>query len=315
MSSRQLSSIMKERGTEGVVPMPGSISDIQGDIFYIENRAPYIMDSGHVHGHVELNYLLDCSATYIVNGQIQHIPQNRLAIFWANMPHRLVDIQGEGMLYNLYIPLPEFLQWSLVEQLRQEVMTGHIALVKPDHDYLIMRLRRWYEDFQSDNLELREIILGELSLLLKRVSLLGWDHPESALSGIAEDQGETSHWFGEQASSHQSGGRLKGAHHVSAMIHFIGENLHQPISTADVARHLGLHKNYTTNLFTGVMGISIKQYLQFQRLQKAQMLLLDSERPIADIGYACGFSSLSRFYEAFQRYFGMPPGQFRKKLL
>nr|WP_306670968.1 helix-turn-helix domain-containing protein [Endozoicomonas sp. SESOKO1] len=98
------------------------------------------------------------------------------------------------------------------------------------------------------------------------------------------------------------------------MIHFIGENLHQPISTADVAAHLGLHKNYTTNLFTSVMGISIKQYLQFQRLQKAQLLLMDSERPIADIGYACGFSSLSRFYEAFQRYFGMPPGQFRKKL-
>ncbi|WP_373691342.1 helix-turn-helix domain-containing protein [Endozoicomonas sp. YOMI1] len=42
---------------------------------------------------------------------------------------------------------------------------------------------------------------------------------------------------------------------------------------------------------------------------------MDSERAIADIGYACGFSSLSRFYEAFQRYFGMPPGQFRKQLL
>ncbi|MBO9493945.1 helix-turn-helix domain-containing protein [Thalassotalea sp. G20_0] len=315
MSSQQLLSARQCRGTgrrtEGVVPMPGSISDIQGDIFYVENRAPYIMDSGHVHGHVELNYLLGCSATYIVNGREQCIPENRLAIFWANMPHRLVGLveknPGKGTLYNLYIPLPEFLQWPLMGQLRQEVMSGAIALAKPDHDYLVMRLSRWHEDFRSDHPELKEIILGELSLLLKRISFQGWDHPESV---FAEDHLEQA-----PAAGHPGSGRLKGAHHVSTMIHFIGENLHRPISTADVAAHLGLHKNYTTNLFTSVMGVSIKQYLQFQRLQKAQLLLMDSKRPIADIGYACGFSSLSRFYEAFQRYFGMPPGQFRKQLL
>lgn len=100
---------------------------------------------------------------------------------------------------------------------------------------------------------------------------------------------------------------------MSEMIRFMAENLQRPISTADVANHLGIHRNYTTNLFSSVMGLTIKQYLQFQRLQKAQMLLIDEDRPIADIGFACGFSSLSRFYEAFQRYYGMPPGQFRKQ--
>lgn len=281
--------------------MPGSFSDIQGDIFFIENRAPYIMDSGHVHGHVELNYLLGCSATYLVNGREQHIPEHRLAVFWANTPHRLMALEGQGQLFNLYIPLPEFLQWPLADKLRQEIMTGYIALAKADHDYLLIRLQRWHQDFQSENPELKEIILGELALLLKRVSLQGWDYPQ-CVSGEGNQQAQL------------GSVRLKGARHVSAMVRFMGENLHRPISTADVAAHLGLHKNYTSNLFVGIMGISIKQYLQFQRLQKAQLLLLDGERPIADIGFACGFSSLSRFYEAFARYFGMPPGQFRKKL-
>ena len=100
------------------------------------------------------------------------------------MPHRLVALeeisQGEGMLYNLYIPLPEFLQWPLTEQLRQEVMDRPLLpWQKPDHDYLVMRLGRWYEDFQSEHPEFKEIILGELSLLLKRISFQGWDHPES----------------------------------------------------------------------------------------------------------------------------------------
>ncbi|WP_067521506.1 helix-turn-helix domain-containing protein [Endozoicomonas ascidiicola] len=296
--------------TEGVVAMPGSIADIQGDIFYIEHRAPYMMTSSHVHGHVELNYLIGCSATYIVDGRVQKIPENRLALFWANMPHRLIALEGEGKLFNLYVPLPEFLQWSLSETMRQAVMNGQVLLANSEHDYLLMRLQHWFDDYQRALPELREIILGEIALLLKRISIVGWESPR-AVESVPDDSDANLQWSGD----HPGSGRVKGAHHVSTMVHFIGENLHNPISTADVANHLGLHRNYTTNLFSSVMGVSIKQYLQFQRLQKAQLLLLDSERPIGEIGFECGFSSLSRFYEAFQRYFGMPPGQFRKKLL
>ena len=278
--------------------MPGSLSDIQGDVFYIEARTPYEMKNSHVHGHVELNYLLDCSATYRVNGRLEHIPENRLAIFWANIPHQLIKLHGQGQLFNLYIPLPQFLEWPLANPLREYILAGNIALARPDHHQLLMRLQRWHKDYTTENAELREIILGELALTLKRIGLTGWDHPDgSPLSG------EGSHSL------------KKGARNLSSMIRFMAENLHRPISTADVASHIGLHKNYTTNLFTSVMGMTIKQYLQFQRLQRAQLLLVDNERQIADVGYDCGFSSLSRFYEAFQRYYGMPPGQFRKRFL
>ncbi|OED43130.1 hypothetical protein ACH42_10920 [Endozoicomonas sp. (ex Bugula neritina AB1)] len=288
----------KRFNTEGVLQMPGSISDIQGDIFYIEARAPYEMSLSHVHGHVELNYLMGCSATYLVNGRQEHIPENRLALFWANIPHQMVKVHGEGELFNLYIPLPQFLQWPLANPLRKDILAGNIVLAKYDHQQIFTRLQRWYEDYKTESTELREIILGELALLLKRVGITGWDHPDgSPLSG------EGSH------------SPRKGAQHVSTMIRFIAENLHRPISTSDVASHIGLHKNYTTNLFSSVMGMTIKQYLQFQRLQRAQLLLVDNERQVSDVGYDCGFSSLSRFYEAFQRYYGMPPGQFRKRFL
>lgn len=294
------------RGKEGVVAMPGSISDIQGDIFYIEHRAPYEMPNAHVHGHIELNYLVNCSATYWINGELIYLPQHRLAIFWANLPHQLMTLHGEGMLYNLYIPLPEFLQWPLSDALRQQVMNGEMILTTEDHHFLSTRLQRWLDDYLCGEPQLREITLGEISLMVQRVSVLGWENP--AAQNVRH---ETFNAFGEINVAC----RVKGAHHVSKMLHFIGENLHQPISTADVAQHVGLHKNYTTNMFTQVMGISIKQYLQFQRLQKAQMLLMDNSRAVSDVAYDCGFSSLSRFYEAFARYFGMPPGQFRKQLM
>ena len=128
---------VKKKQTEGVLAMPGSISDIQGDIFYIEGRAPYEMKSSHVHGHVEFNYLMGCSATYLVNGRLEHIPENRLAIFWANIPHQLVQLHGEGKLFNLYVPLPQFLEWPIANPLREDILAGNIALAKPDHHQLL----------------------------------------------------------------------------------------------------------------------------------------------------------------------------------
>ncbi|MRI32625.1 AraC family transcriptional regulator [Endozoicomonas sp. OPT23] len=284
--------------TEGVYQMPGSISDIQGDIFYIEARAPYVMERGHVHGHVELNFLINCSATYIINGRREEVPENRLAIFWANVPHQMIDIQGEGKLFNLYIPLPLFLEWSLPEQFRQDILSGNLALARLDASLLYATLDRWFREYSLEQTEFRELILGEIALCLKRVALMGWDHPD-----------------GIEAEAQVATSKLKGAQHVSEMVRFIAENLHKPISTADVAKHLGLHKNYTTNLFSSVMGNTIKQYLQFQRLQKAQLMLQDKESQISEVGLSCGFSSNSRFYEAFQKFYGMPPGQFRKQIL
>ena len=288
---------------EGVVPIPGSVSDIKSDIFYVEHRAPYRMNNPHVHGHIELNYLTDCSATYQWNGQQLAVPKNRLMIFWANIPHQMIDIQGDGLLYNLYVPLPSFLQWSLNDDWRQAIMTGQMIMAPEDHDYLQVRLQRWHRDFTDGSSECRSIILGELALLLKRISLESWQTSAETLLS-AKTQPPPPH-----------NAALKGAHHVSAMIRFIGEHLDQPLQTADVAAHRGLHKNYAGTLFSRVMGISIKQYVQFQRLQQAQRLLLESDNSIEMISELCGFNSLSRFYEAFQRYFGMSPGLFRRQLV
>ncbi len=288
----------RDVNTEGVVQMPGSISDIQGDIFYVEARAPYVMETAHVHGHIELNYLMGCSASYIIDDRREEIPANRLAVFWANVPHQMVEIEGRGKLFNIYIPLPRFLEWPLPEVFRKDILSGKLALARLDPSLLHGMLVRWHGEFKTEKAEFIELIQGEIALCLKRVALTGWDYPD-----------------GQIVRGQQSVSTMKGAQHVSGMIHFMAEHLHQPISTAEVAEHIGLHKNYTTNLFSSVMGVSIKQYLQFQRLQKAQLLLIDDDRQISEVGFACGFSSMSRFYEAFQRYYGLPPGQFRKKIL
>lgn len=59
-------------------------------------------------------------------------------------------------------------------------------------------------------------------------------------------------------------------------------------------------------------GTSFDQLLDEARRQLAFAAVLQGERQLADVAQALGFAEVSTFYRAFQRWAGMPPGQWRR---
>ena len=66
-------------------------------------------------------------------------------------------------------------------------------------------------------------------------------------------------------------------------------------------------------LFRNVAGMTIHEYLTQHRLAHAQQMLVAADAKVADIARACGISSTTRFYEAFEKYVGVTPGEYRRK--
>jgi AraC-like DNA-binding protein len=63
-------------------------------------------------------------------------------------------------------------------------------------------------------------------------------------------------------------------------------------------------------------GDSFSKYVQRRRLEACRDALagpMGQSRSITDIAYAWGFNSLATFYRAFQREFGMAPGDLRAR--
>lgn len=267
---------------------------IAGGRFAMEIHPVEVMDTSHVHGHIELNYMMDCQGTYLINGEQVAVKEQELILFWANTPHQMIAAEGKGQMLNIYIPFPTFMSWPLPDRLRKSLLSNSVIKAPASLTLTLKQIQQWLKDFQSENPAFRELMLEELSLLFKRIGLMQWKTLNSSPS------------TGQKASTTQ------GNHHVAEMVRFIGENLQNPISSRQVAGHLNLHRNYVINLFSKVMGCSIKQYIQHQRLMRAQSMLLDSNQSITDIAYASGFTTLKRLYDAFHRYYGMAPGQFRK---
>ena len=79
-----------------------------------------------------------------------------------------------------------------------------------------------------------------------------------------------------------------------------------------LASRLGISDRYLRQLFQQYLGMSPKQYAQYQQLMFAKQLLHTSNMSIGDIAIASGFNSIRRFNDAFQKKLKLTPRDTRK---
>ena len=278
--------------------------------FYSGNRAfgrfgmrifePRHMDSPHWHGHVEANFISGARLVYDIDGDRVEVPENRLAVFWAGIPHQLTQVlpTGDGpvTLANIYLPLDAFLLMGHIGQLQLSLLGGALALL-PQSLCDQARIRGWYADYRRNEVERLELVKMELNALLRRGQLEGVTLLREPLEPPLD-------------------GRVLSSVHsrkVIEMVRFILENLTEPICNADVARVAGLHQNYALTLFSRTMRLPMKRFIIRMRLLQARALLMESEMAIARIAQNSGFSSTSQFYEHFKSAYAMSPKQMRQK--
>ncbi len=84
------------------------------------------------------------------------------------------------------------------------------------------------------------------------------------------------------------------------------------MSLPEFSEHLGIGDRYLRKLFNQHMGMSPKQYALYSQLMFAKQLLHSNNMTISEIGLACGFNSVRRFNDAFQKVLNMSPGDIRK---
>ncbi|WP_043991512.1 Ada metal-binding domain-containing protein [Vibrio sp. AND4] len=90
-----------------------------------------------------------------------------------------------------------------------------------------------------------------------------------------------------------------------------GELHHQ--SLAELSDRLGISDRYLRMLFDQYLGMSPKQYAQYQQLMFAKQLLYSSSMSVIEVGFAAGFNSTRRFNDAFKKILQLTPSQVRRK--
>ena len=100
---------------------------------------------------------------------------------------------------------------------------------------------------------------------------------------------------------------------VLAACRLISENLHKPLTVADIADHVCLSPSRLSHLFRTCTGTGPIQWRDSQRVQYAMQVLTISDEPIKSLSAMVGYEDPLYFSRVFHRHVGMSPRAFRTK--
>jgi transcriptional regulator GlxA family with amidase domain len=92
-----------------------------------------------------------------------------------------------------------------------------------------------------------------------------------------------------------------------AVIDLMEQNLEEPLSRTDLALSAGLSTRQLERLFRKYLNRSPARYYLELRLNKARLLLLQTNMSVIDVALACGFVSASHFSKCYRDFFGRTP--------
>lgn len=100
--------------------------------------------------------------------------------------------------------------------------------------------------------------------------------------------------------------------YVEQIQNYVRQHYIDGFTSAQIQEACGLSYKYTGTLFKEVTGQTIKEYQCALRLRKAEQLLKETNKSIAEIAQLTGFSDVFYFSKIFHRKKGCPPGEYRK---
>ena len=92
---------------------------------------------------------------------------------------------------------------------------------------------------------------------------------------------------------------------------YLNAHAQEQISLDTLGELAGLSKYHLLRAFTKETGITPYRYLETLRIDRAKTLLKQGVSP-AEAALAVGFSDQSHLSNAFKRFIGLTPGQYRR---
>ncbi len=98
---------------------------------------------------------------------------------------------------------------------------------------------------------------------------------------------------------------------ITRITGFVNQNLDEKLMLESLSHEAGLSRFHFRRVFKKALGVSPRQYVEAQRLERLKQSLRRGET-VTDSVYDAGFTSTSRLYEKGSRTLGVHPGTFRR---
>lgn len=99
---------------------------------------------------------------------------------------------------------------------------------------------------------------------------------------------------------------------IEKVMEYINRNFDKPVLLADAAKLANMTEVSFSRFFKTQSGISFIDSLLEIRLGHASRMLIETNKPVAEVAYHCGFNNISNFNRLFKKKKSCTPKQFRE---
>ena len=100
---------------------------------------------------------------------------------------------------------------------------------------------------------------------------------------------------------------------INRIVQFVEKNYNRKISLEDVGEQVGMSASSVSRFFKKRTRHNFWDYLNGFRIDRAAQMMIETEHPISEISYACGFNNISNFNRVFRERIGTTPSDYRNK--
>ncbi len=105
----------------------------------------------------------------------------------------------------------------------------------------------------------------------------------------------------------------KMANKIEIALDYLNRNYSRSdLKIGKIAEMTGISEKHFRRIFYAIYKKKPHEFLRDVRLNKAELLLLNTSKPVSDIAFQCGFSDVYSFSHCFKQNYGVSPSNYRK---
>jgi AraC-like DNA-binding protein len=256
----------------------------------------------HWHEQIEILYILEGTLKVLINGKTREGAAGDIFIIDTGLLHGFFDPSPESLVRIFHFGREIFDEpLTLVEdqEAGKPVFGRNPRISLSQNRSLYIRLKNLLTningEFQEKKPGYRFAIKSDL---YKLATLFLRNTPDDAAPAV-RIVNEKNH-----------------TRYLEQIFSFVYSRFDNPsLKLDDAAEEVGLSKYYLSRFLKEQTGLGFHEHLSRVRLSRAKQYLAESDMPVIDIAYLCGFRSLTTFNRIFKKYSGSSPSAYRNRKL
>lgn len=249
----------------------------------------------HAHPEIEIMYVIDGKCVIQTQGEMLTMNKGDFILIDSDVPHRLIVEKNQSCrMLNLEFVLQENqLSTPSIRQLGESdaSLFHFLTLDEPyillkdscELSHLLRKLVLEMDQKVKGQDMMFHLIFAQMFVLMARL--------------VTEQKNETT-----QLNMY-----------VKDALSYIHQHYDCDIQVKDIAAVVNLHPGYFHRIFKQHVGCSVIEYLASVRMDKAKMLLADTNIPLGDVPDYVGINSTQYFSALFKKHTNETPLSYRKK--